>query len=270
MTTWRMAFRCGSRGEELWPTCKRLGVAAISYEGIDDFDLSQYPKNALTDQWSVLSPSQKSSLKHVAYDMAKGDVIYVKQGTNIVGRGKVLGPYVFRLKKIPEYFWPHQVPVAWESDFKEFKSPLGAIQHTVLRLTPKHISMLKDALSSVIADDIKHEALEGERVRRTLIFRKRNRSIIEAKKRMSTGACEVCGTSLKNFYHLKDKDCLQVHHKNPISEQHGDRVTKISDLAMFCPNCHAVTHAFNPALKFKQLEKMIRSPKEREGSHLKT
>lgn len=268
MTTWRMAFRWGSKGPELWPECKRRGVAAMSYEGIDDIDLSQYPKNEPIDQWSGLSASQKSSLKHVAYDMAKGDVIYVKQGTDIVGRGKVLGPYVFRPNK-NKYFWPHQVPVAWESDFTKFRLLLGGEPHTVLRLAPKHISMLKAALSSV-ADDKKREAREGELVRRTLIFRKRNRSIIEDKKRKSTGACEACGTSLKSFYDLKGKDCLQVHHKNPISEQRGAIVTKISDLAIFCPNCHAVTHAFDPALKFKQLKKMIRSPKEREGSHLKT
>jgi hypothetical protein len=95
MTAWRMAFRVGSGGEDLWPDCQRLGVAAMEYRPLDDIDLSRYPEGEPRAAWKKLAPSQQTSLKRLVYDMAEGDVIYVKEGPIIVGKGVVTGPYHF-------------------------------------------------------------------------------------------------------------------------------------------------------------------------------
>jgi hypothetical protein len=262
MTTWRMAFRQGSRGYELWPTCYRYNVAAISYGDIDKIDLSRFPHGEPADLWQYLSASQKSSLKRVAYEMTKGDVIYVKQGPLIVGRGRVKGRYKFRLnRKILDsdnYLWPHQVPVAWEPDFPSFRLLLGGEQHTVLKLTEDHLIKLKSALSLALADDEDYGAYEGDLASRTIKFRKRNRAIIEAKKRTSRGICEACFMAFHDRYRLTGKDCLHVHHKSPMAERDGVKVTNFKDLVLLCPNCHAVVHVFSPALTFDQLKRKIK------------
>ncbi len=262
MTTWRMAFRQGNRGYELWPMCYQYGVAAISYGDIDKINLSRFPYGEPAHLWQNLSATQKSSLKHVAYEMAKGDVIYVKQGPLIVGKGKVIGPYKFRLSRNildnDEYLWPHQVPVAWEPDFPSFRLLLGGELHTVLKLREDHLIKLKAALSLALANDKDIRANEGDLVKRTITFRKRNRAIIEAKKRTSHGICEACSMAFKDRYSLSGKDCLHVHHKSPMAERDGAKVTNLGDLVLLCPNCHAVVHVFSPALTLEQLKKKIK------------
>jgi hypothetical protein len=257
-----MAFRQGNRGYELWPTCYRYDLAAISYWDIDRIDLSRFPYGEHADLWQCLSTSQKSSLKRVAYEMTKGDVIYVKQGPLIVGRGRVQGRYKFRLNRnildSDNYLWPHQVPVAWEPGFPSFRLLLGGEQHTVLKLTEDHLSKLMAASSSTLSDDKDISAYEGDLETRTIRFRKRNRSIIEAKKRTSQGICEACSMSFPDTYRVVGKDCLHAHHKSPMAERDGAKVTKLSDLVLMCPNCHAVVHAFAPALTFVQLKRKMK------------
>jgi hypothetical protein len=137
MTVWRMAFRVGTGGEEMWLPCKRSGVAAITYPPIYDIDLSKCPRYEPKKQWAQLSAPQKYSLRQVAYEMKKGDVIYAKQGSMIVGKGIVKGSYRFERKKriqigkdIP---WMHRVPVKWLSDFVPVEVSLGDQQRWTVR-----------------------------------------------------------------------------------------------------------------------------------------
>jgi len=88
MTTWRMSFRAGSQGHEMWPDCFRLGVAAITYYPLERTDLSKYREGEPQKLWAQLKPTQKASLRRVAYEMKARDVIYVKQGPKIVSKGK--------------------------------------------------------------------------------------------------------------------------------------------------------------------------------------
>jgi len=151
-----------------------------------------------------------------------------------------------------------QVLVAWQPDFPSFRLLLGGEQHTVLRLTEDHLAQLKAALSSALKCDKEIKVREGDLASHTIRFRQRNRAIIEAKKRTSRGICEACAMSFPARYRLAGKDCLQVHHKNPIAEREAARVTRLSDLVLLCPNCHAVVHAFAPELTLEQLKGRIR------------
>jgi hypothetical protein len=163
---WRMAFRCGNRGPSLWEECKKYNVAAITYDPLAKFDLTSHKYNEPYSLWKELSPAQKSSLRHVVYDMKNGDTIYVKDGKQIICKGTVLGKldraYVFdesfRIIDPNGTPWPHQVPVKWETSFRSINILLGAEQNAVLELTGERLEKLQKALSDsgagVIEDKI--------------------------------------------------------------------------------------------------------------------
>jgi len=159
---WRMAFRCGNQGPSLWEECKKLNVAAITYNSLARVDLTSHKYNEPHSLWKELAPAQKSSLRHVAYDMKNGDTIYVKEGTQIICKGTVLGKldraYVF-----DESFqivdpngtpWPHQVPVKWETSFKPISILLGAEQNAVQELNDERLKKLQKAISNTETDVI--------------------------------------------------------------------------------------------------------------------
>src|SRR6266404_3591423 len=129
MPAWRMAFRAGTNGHEMWPHCYRLRVAAIEYGPVDDIDLSGYSEGEPKAAWSQLASSQQASLKRLVHRMDKDDVIYVKQGPRIVGKGIVTGPYQFdkhnRIQEPNGAYWQHQRPVRWDPDFQERGIVLG-------------------------------------------------------------------------------------------------------------------------------------------------
>jgi len=81
---WRMAFCCGNRGPSLWKECRKLNVAAITYNPLARVDLTGHKYNEPRSLWNQLYPTQKSSLRYVAYDMKHGDTIYVKEGAQII------------------------------------------------------------------------------------------------------------------------------------------------------------------------------------------
>jgi hypothetical protein len=95
MKAWRMSLRAGNHGREMWPDCVRWGVAAITYRPLATIDLSKFAQGEPQNLWDELEPSQKASLRRVAYEMAAGDVIYVKQGPKTVDKGIVSGRYEF-------------------------------------------------------------------------------------------------------------------------------------------------------------------------------
>jgi len=145
-----MAFRCGTNGYELWPDCHRLGVAIIEYTAVDNVDLSRYPAGEPKSAWSQLAPSQQMSLRRLAYEMEPGDVIYVKQGPMIVGKGVVTGPYYFdkdnRITDPGGTPWQHQRPVNWDSSFPQVHVQIGQPQIvTLVPLTTEDVRVVEQA-----------------------------------------------------------------------------------------------------------------------------
>ena len=158
MTAWRMAFRVGNQGYSMWPQCLRLGVAAITYEPLLETDLSRHPEGEPRALWNKLEPTQKASLRRVAYEMKAGDIIYVKDGPRIVDKGIVAGP-----ADGPAYFfdrdyrvlmqdgrpWAHQVRVDWSRSFDPEGIPilLGGEQVTVKELSRSDVERLEMAIA---------------------------------------------------------------------------------------------------------------------------
>jgi hypothetical protein len=127
-------------------------VAIIEYTPVDDFDLSPYQAGEPKSVWSELWPSQQASLRRLVYDVEVGDVIYVKQGPMIVGKGVVTGPYHFdRRNRITDRKgvpWQHQRPVEWDPAFPSVRVVIGLQQVvTVVPLTPDDVNMVECAVS---------------------------------------------------------------------------------------------------------------------------
>jgi len=147
MNAWRMAFRAGNRGQSLWKECRELSVAAITYSPLEKTDLSEEQPGDPKALWAKLEPTQKASLRRVAYDMKAGDKIYVKEGPQIVAKGIVIGPYEFdsqhRIVDASGFPWPHQVPVDWSSDFPTVDVLLGGEQVAVKPLSPAEVERIE-------------------------------------------------------------------------------------------------------------------------------
>ena len=91
MRAWRMAMRVGSGGVSMWPRCKEKGIAAITYLPVSRTDLTPYPDTASPDGWSKMEIPQRTSLKRFAWGIEGGDIIFVKEGPQLVGRCIVKG-----------------------------------------------------------------------------------------------------------------------------------------------------------------------------------
>jgi hypothetical protein len=175
----------------MWPDRLKYNVAALTYGPIHETDLNKYDEGELKKLWAKLAPAQKASLKRVAYQMKKGHTIYVKEGGRIIGKGMVVGPYKYdkqnRIIDPNGYAWNHQVPVKWQRDFPSIQILLGAEQFTVLPLTARQVKALERRIARAREDTRRLEVTEGESLKAEIAFRKRNRTIIAAKKALSDG-----------------------------------------------------------------------------------
>lgn len=162
MAVWRMAMRDGYTGESMWERCRDMGIAAYSYDCVERVDLSKYKKNGPRPEgWQYLKGSAPSSLIKVAFEMKKGDIIFVKEGKEIVGRGVVQGGYRFignKLKDKRGGWWSHAVPVKWDKEFTPLTIKLGADQIAVLELKDERLKNLMAALGKHSIPDKAGEA----------------------------------------------------------------------------------------------------------------
>jgi hypothetical protein len=107
------------------------------------------------------------------------------------------------------------------------------------------------------------EALEGKAYRAEVTFRRRNRALIAAKKAQSDGRCEACGFSFEERYGVVGRDCLVAHHLNPMAHRFAPSETSLDDLALLCPNCHAVTHTQDPPIPLDELREVLQTVDEK-------
>jgi len=256
-----MSFRAGRQGYEMWPACLELGVAAITYDPMEKTNLSNYPEGVPQKLWAELEPSQKASLRRVAYEMKAGHIIYVKRGPEIIGKGVVTGDYKFdssnRLKSPDGFPWPHQVPVNWESNFPAARILLGSELLTVKELSTDKLKLLKQAIDKVARINRQVEAFEGEIYRKEAVFRSRNRALIYAKKTNSNYRCEVCKFNFEEIYGVIGREYIVAHHLKAIAS--GPSKTTLDDIALVCANCHAMIHTKNPAISIEELRNSVTS-----------
>ena len=256
MKTWRMSFRCGNQGREMWPDCHRLGVAAMTYLPLYKTDLSKFPEGEPKELWAELAPNQHASLRRLVYEMKQGDIIYVKQGPSIVYKGVVVGSYRFVPDsplvcpddRIP---WCHQVPVEWEPDFNAIDILLGAEPITVLQLSGERLRKLEETLAvdTIVVSDLdslhaEEEFLEGgDKRRRFTNHYERNPRLRTAAISHHGTKCMVCGFDFGEVYGEHGAGYIEVHHLRPVSNLKKEtRINPKADMAVVCSNCHRMLH----------------------------
>src|SRR5690554_3311878 len=106
---------------------------------------------------------------------------------------------------------------------------------------------IKEKYSDIIGQSF--EALEGDKhIREHVRLEKqiRDSSIVRiAKKRALTSdngriKCECCGFDFVEYYGPLGLGFMECHHKIPLAK--GKRITKVTDLALVCSNCHRMLH----------------------------
>lgn len=75
--------------------------------------------------------------------------------------------------------------------------------------------------------------------------------------------CEGCKSNFKTLYGESEYACYEVHHLIPIGNG-VKRITKLSDLAILCANCHRAIHSVSPMPTIAEFCKTIirESPSE--------
>lgn len=105
-------------------------------------------------------------------------------------------------------------------------------------------------------------ALEGMQRRLFVSHRSRERALREAKlyqARMTSPdgriRCEVprCNFDFEAIYGSVAAGFAHVHHLRPLAEATAPTITRLEDLAVVCPNCHAVIHRGGACLPIETL-----------------
>jgi 5-methylcytosine-specific restriction protein A len=109
-------------------------------------------------------------------------------------------------------------------------------------------SLMSFPLPEPDADAIEDmEGPEGSVAVRLHKKRERNGKLIRAKRAQVlklTGKleCEVCDFDFANTFGSHGDGFIEVHHTNPLALSQPDRITKLSELAVVCSNCHRMLH----------------------------
>ncbi|MCJ7586738.1 MAG: hypothetical protein MUQ00_02400 [Candidatus Aminicenantes bacterium] len=157
MRYWRMMMRYGEGGPDIFPDCKQRGIAALDFywgEGqrkrvvedctklSDDDYLKNWRSRALHKS------GRRNSLWILWKEMKIDDVIYVKTGPWIVGKGSIIGEYEFDpdiLKGTMGSKWGQFVRVEWINDFIKFKFKFRAQRFIIREIIEPELQRFLDA-----------------------------------------------------------------------------------------------------------------------------
>lgn len=128
-----------------------------------------------------------------------------------------------------------------------------------LEVEIKEIEEIENILAKTQIKDT--EVLEGEGEYREVLWRYRNRRIINEKKSNSDYTCEICNFNFKEKYGNIGNMYIVVHHLNPIGLREEATPTSLEDLILVCDNCHRMLHKESPPYTTEELKKMIKENK---------
>jgi predicted HNH restriction endonuclease len=141
-------------------------------------------------------------------------------------------------------------------DFSKFIAFLQDKEEFVRPIEEDSDVDIEERLRNLKAED--EEVLEGKKEFREVIWRKRNRSIIEQAKSKSDYTCEVCSFNFEKSYGSIGRAYIVAHHLKPIKYREKPEKTRLSDISIVCDNCHRMLHKRDPPYSLEELEKMLR------------
>lgn len=113
-----------------------------------------------------------------------------------------------------------------------------------------------DDLADTEASDL--AAIEGVAKEVTTYRKGRSRLLRNEALSRANGVCEVCGTDFSQLLGGRGTRVLEVHHRAQLSASDAPRLTRVTELAVVCSNCHALIH-MNPkeAMSIEALKAML-------------
>lgn len=108
------------------------------------------------------------------------------------------------------------------------------------------VVLSRKAASTVLSEEKMLEATEdsyteGDRRYVTHLMAERNKKVVSVVKSKVNSACDICGLKLLDYYGF---DCIEAHHKKPISNYSSSYVVNSADFALLCPSCHRAIHKY--------------------------
>jgi predicted HNH restriction endonuclease len=109
--------------------------------------------------------------------------------------------------------------------------------------------VIDDGRSEESEIDPEFDAPEGAPIVRSHRRRERSRELVRMakavfRKRHGRLFCQVCEFDFGQTY--GEPDFIEIHHLTPLRDLKLGHKTKLSDLAMVCPNCHRMLHRGSP------------------------
>ena len=192
--------------------------------------------------------------------MKEGDVIYVKQGTRVVGKGVITSPYQFdqrnRTRAPDGSPWQHQRRVEWMKGFPEIPISIGLQQVVTLApITRRDAELVDQAATACFADE---SDIEGTKTEARYLKTARSRRLRESALDKARGICCVCRRDSSKVLGGRGVRVLQVHHRKQLSSREAPSLTRLEDLAVVCANCHLLVH-LDPknALAVEKVQEML-------------
>jgi predicted HNH restriction endonuclease len=100
--------------------------------------------------------------------------------------------------------------------------------------------------------------IEGLKTEAFQLHKKRSRKLRDAAFRAASGVCCVCDRNFSKVLGGRGVRVLQVHHREQLSAREIPSVTRQSDLAVVCANCHLLLHLDSErALSIEELRTML-------------
>jgi len=114
---------------------------------------------------------------------------------------------------------------------------------------------------SLVEEGEEPSATEGLLTEVTYYRRSRDRALRDRAFKESKGVCSVCDTDYTQLLDGKGVHVLQVHHRQQLAITDAPVITRLSDLAVVCANCHMLIH-MDPkqALSVEALRTMMNKP----------
>ena len=155
----------------------------------------------------------------------------------------------------PLYAYP--VLLFIESDnswtYQGFFEVAEVLDHYVILDRGHHLARQREAHAEADAG-----YTEGDRKYVTHLMAERNRSIVAKIKEVPNCPCNICGVRLIDRYGV---ECIEAHHKTPISTYSSSHMVGREDFVLLCPSCHRAVHRYMKikGLEYLQIKEMMRA-----------
>ena len=107
---------------------------------------------------------------------------------------------------------------------------------------------------------------EGAPIEYRVTRRGRSRQLRDQAFSHANGVCETCGRNFGRILEGRGTRVLQVHHRKQMAEWSAPRVTRLSDLAVVCANCHQLLHIDRDrALRIDELRRLLHADRIGKG-----